>query len=238
MDNSIAYFNCNGIINKWAELSNCIPNFDTFGMSETKLEPGDFTPYLKNYHCIRKDRDGCQKEHGERLIVFVNKCYQYESLPFAHSPKNFEFIYLKIFNDKSSIFILFCYNPPYNILKPIDFINTFIDFANYRETLSLGDFNAQNALWGSSKLNQLGNNFGNALALLGFLQLLNDNKPTRIHSLNSCLDLALCSTDFSHQLSFQVLDNNMGSNPIVISFNSFTIFIYFYSLLFIFTNLH
>ena len=218
MRDSILYHNVNGIKSKWPSISNLIINFDIVCLAETKLRNSDFSPSVNGYLSIRVDRADCSKDGEGGMLVFIKKSFRFKVFKLALVPKDVECIAIKI-SSKSFLFnIIFVYNPPYNVISSSDFIKLLDQIDLYNNSIVMGDFNAQNTLWGSHTHNQMGINLLTALDSCGEFMILNNGNPTRLHCSASCPDISFTNATFAKDLSWSVLDDTHGSDhfPIMV----------------------
>jgi len=110
--------------------------------------------------------------------------------------------HLKIFNSYIT--------PSYKFKK-----ETIQNIFQLKRSLIVGDFNAHNKLWGSSKTNERGKIIEEILADKN-LVILNTGQATRITStqsnLHSVIDLSICSQDVALNARHNVTNSNMGSD--------------------------
>jgi len=86
----------------------------------------------------------------------------------------------------------------------------------------LGNFNAHNPIWGSTKTDPRGKEIEKLLDKDN-IALLNDSTPSHINLANgnfSCIDLAFCSSSLAHRIEWKVLPDIFSSDhfPIKITF--------------------
>ena len=178
----------------------------------SKLVPVDYTPSVRGYNYIRQDRQNCSKYADGGLLIFIKCCYQYKTFKLNYLLHNLEYIAIKVWNNGKSLNLIFVYNPPYNIISTVKFMNSFTHLSHLNNVLVMGDLNSQNPAWGSATPNQLGLNLLSTMDSTGNFLIHNNGEPTRIHASPSCPDLAISSIDLSYNLSWSVLQDTHGSD--------------------------
>ena len=78
------------------------------------------------------------------MLIFLRCCYQYKTFKFDYAPNNLEYVAFKVWNSGKALNLVFTYNPPYNIISTMNFINFFTPVARLKNVLFMGDLNSQN----------------------------------------------------------------------------------------------
>lgn len=216
MEIKVLQWNIRSFVSNFNDLKILIKelNPDIIALSETFLR-SYIDVSLSGYSLLRQDRaDG----YGgiafaiRNYIPYVEIDLQAMVLPVGLQISGVQCAGYKIFN---------LYVPPDVRLSPsvLDHVFSLAD----RSSLFIGDFNAQNSLWGSGRGNRNGN------VLQSFIRdsdfgLLNDGSPTRVVPpgiSTSAPDLSICSSDLLVRCAWSVVQDSGSSDhlPIMIMIN-------------------
>lgn len=192
------------LINKYSPYVICL--------QELKIKTNQIIK-VKGYTLISKVReDGCG---GAALLI--KDGFHFEELP---DNSTLDIISAKIYMDRvftiSSIYFHYTDNISLTQLKDI--------YKNIDTNLIIiGDFNAHNQLWNSTRTDKRGKVIEKFLQTKN-MNILNQGEITRVSSVfgqnHAVLDLALCNTTFSNNLNFSVADETHSSDhyPIFLDF--------------------
>lgn len=177
-------------------------------ISETWFKPESVVKF-KDYNIIRQDRfDGkagvavlIKKHLGFKVINFCNNFNEELSVCGARiSINGSDFCFLSI------------YKPPKVNTNGNDW-NSIFSQATPPCVIG-GDFNAHNALWGSSKNDNIGNQILNVVDNLG-LVILNNGNATRLQHPSqekSVVDITMSSSDLANKISWDTYADTLGSD--------------------------
>ena len=212
---TLLQWNCRGLRANFPELQRLLLKHDTAAgcLQETKLPPNldiNIRGYSA-YHCHSGGADGL----SGGTSIFVKNTVPHRSVPLT---SNLQAIAVRMSLEKSFT-LCSIYLPP---SVPV----AYSDLTDLLEQLPspvilVGDFNAHNPLWGSSRTDPRGKSIEKLLSESD-LQLLNDDSPTYCHPATgtlSYLDLTLTDPSLSLDYSWSTLDSPHGSDhyPIVLS---------------------
>uniref|UniRef100_A0A1Y1LGD1 Endonuclease/exonuclease/phosphatase domain-containing protein n=1 Tax=Photinus pyralis TaxID=7054 RepID=A0A1Y1LGD1_PHOPY len=208
MDEAIIHWNCNGIIHHLCEFKLLLQEKDPFCvcLQETHLRPGQ--PYsLRNYSIVRKDLNTGQRAHGGVAIIIK------EHFPFnqiqVNTPLQVVAIQILI---PIKITICSIYLAPDEQVHTANIWNVVRQLPT--PFIIVGDFNAHNPLWGSTRLDNRGEAVENLLESRD-ITLLNNGSATHIAARSgafSAIDLAISSSAISDMLRWTVLEDLYNSD--------------------------
>ena len=215
-ENTIFQWNCQGLRARKEEVVYIIDTFKplAFAFQETMLSNDSFS--LPGYITYNKKGHYNRKPHGGAAISI------HHSLPHRQlsiQPNDFQFVAVETTLNRP-IILCSLYIPPNNSLN-IDKLKSLLQQVQdmNRPVLLLGDFNAHNTAWGSTRCDQRGRVLLKLFDDIG-IHLLNQNEPTFMSNMNhSSIDLSLCSGCLVPMISWCTLENLHGSDhfPIKIS---------------------
>lgn len=212
----ILQWNCNGFRRQYDELQLLInkhmPTIIT--LQETRTNPS-CSLNLKGYETIFFHRPSGQGGVG----IAIKTGIQFKNVPIA---SNLEAIAVEV-NIPRKMTVCSIYLSPNQHINREE-IEKIIDSLPQPFILS-GDFNAHHNQWGSHKDDYRGKII-DSITQERELIVLNDGRPTFIHSGNSsrmqnsstCIDLSFCSAELANKLNWSVSDDQHGSDhfPILI----------------------
>jgi ribonuclease HI len=209
----ILQWNCNGIINKTAELSQYLTDTknkpDIICLQETFLKPHQIYN-LKGYNIIRKDRTITRKGG---LATLVKTGINYTLVD--QNQTGIESLSLQIKLNNKEVTVINIYQPPETPYE-VTSLTTLLDQPNI---IAVGDFNAHSPLWGDKKLCKMGEVLEGILHDCD-LTVLNTGQGTyqKHQGGLSAIDIAVASKNLSLQTNWEVHANNsMGSDHFPIS---------------------
>lgn len=175
---------------------------------------------FRNYNFICKCRDS--GKGGVGILIANNLAYQEVNLTNNLTNNNIEVCAIKL--DLSNIHVVSLYKPPSVQASTNDWNIFFSQFTG--EVIIGGDFNAQSRIWGSISDNNQGKRLVDAIDHCN-LVVLNDGNPTRITRPNqnpSVVDLTLTSPSLAIKSTWNILEDNLGSDhyPIKITIGTNT----------------
>jgi ribonuclease HI len=180
------------------------PKPDIICIQETWLKD-KWTFNIPGYMCIRRDR--VTETSGGGCLILVRNTLQVNPVPLD---TELEAQCIEINHINGKLKILNFYNPGNNI--SVDQFTTL--FRNLSNVIICGDFNAHHNLWGGNHNDSRGNILEEVLDELDFV-MLNDGTGTRYDSHTkemSALDLTFCSSNLAPTCTWEVSDNNLGSD--------------------------
>ena len=210
MDLKILQWNCRGIYRKLLEFKHYLTNLnrtpDVIALQETHLIQR-YTPRIKNYVLIRKDRD----VRGGGICFFVKN-----NLPFNEVElENLGEIEAQCISVQGVI-ITNVYIPP-NHSIPKRYLERIFTRRN-RRSVFVGDFNAHHSLWSDAVANTNGKYLYDILDAEN-LAIVNTTDPTRIDISRikySLLDLTIVSPSLAPNSKVVVTENLFGSDHCII----------------------
>lgn len=187
-------------------------------LSETWLEPE--CDFKVNGYCVyRADRDD---SYGG-VAILVHKSVKAQQKFFQIHNSGIEIVCVKVFNCElfENIIAIYC---------PSRIVTTHQDWSNLlalwsTKTLILGDFNAHHVSW-SYKTDLRGTLIHDSLLDSKFFAL-NDGIHTRVRLVDNYLqqsspDISLVSIDIAHNFNWTVLNENLGSDHLLIKISTLT----------------
>ena len=215
MDNIIQW-NCRGTKANLEEIELIISTFDPIAicLQETYVKPNDNFS-IKGYTHSHYYKEGVSRAHGGTSI------YVRDNVPSSNLNvvSNLQITTRRITLHKT-ITLCNIYIPPNEAITPED-LNNIINHLP-KPFILLGDFNAHNPIWGSSKINPRGRVIENIIHSSS-LVLLNNNSTTYLHpgtGSTSCIDLTLCDPSLAANiLNWRTHNSCCGSDhfPIIIT---------------------
>lgn len=209
-------WNCNGILNKTAELIEFVNKHQikVIVLQETKLGEKTTSPSIPNYTIVRKDR---KSDKGGGLATYVHKSLIFSKLPDNPSDGHTETLGVKIGDTN----INNVYIPPVTScttgFKPD--IQSLLLPGN---SLVLGDFNAHDSLWHSRIQDNRGAELADEIGNSTF-GVLNEDTPTRLpaNGLPTSPDLSLASLSLLTSSEWST-ETSLGSDhlPVIIKIST------------------
>lgn len=212
MDHKILQWNCRSAISKKSDIIYLLNKYKPMALclSETWLKP-EFPFRISGFVTVRNDRpDG----YGG-VAILISKTFSYKVFPLPLLSNGINAIAVIVNN--ICIISVYIPHPSYSIYNEFKQLLSVLP----SPFLILGDFNCQNQAWGSSVSNYYGNLMIEILDSLNIC-IMNNSSPTRLTGPNECLsapDLSLCSPNLASLLSWNILDDSLGSDhfPIILS---------------------
>lgn len=200
------HLNINSILSKLSLLLNLIAihSPDIISLNETKLNINSHLN-IPGYQIFRKD---VSRSKGGVLIA-VKNILKTTLLSNPTQPNN-QSIEIIIERNNRPLHIISYYSPPREPISP-----AIIQKCSNKNTILLGDLNAHNIIFGSSKTSEKGK------ALLEIcdihnLTIINQNTKTRLNPINNnteLLDYAITSNDLATKThSVQILEDDLISD--------------------------
>lgn len=184
-------------------------------ISETWLDP-ECNLNVSQYKVFRKDRIDC---YGG-VAILTHKSLQVRQCPINLNNPGIEALHLKLLNCKNLEHVVSIYCPSSVRTTQTDWDNLFSLFAN--KSIIAGDFNAHHTNW-SYKTDQRGSQLVDSLVDSNFISL-NDGSYTRIKLVNNNIqktspDVTFVSSDIAMHFSWNVLNENLGSDHMLIKYS-------------------
>ena len=206
----VLQWNTGGLANKANEFKNFLLQTETIPdvicVQETLYNKNSMVSF-PGYEVLRKDGT-----NGQRGVAFlIRKEISY--MDFEYIDSDIEGVSVKIPTVSGVLEIVNLYwSPSVNIDNRL-----FTELFAKSNVLLCGDFNAKSTLWGSDFSDRRGKFIENMLDESD-LVVLNNGSPTRFgyHGF-SHIDISFASPDISNRVSWEVLDNSMGSDHQIIS---------------------
>lgn len=181
-------------------------------LSETWLEP-DSNFNISGYNVYRSDRDD---SYGG-VAIFLHNSIKAQQKPVRLNNADIEIICVQLFNCKPFEYVIAVYCPSRIVTNRHDWDSLFSMWSH--NAIILGDFNAHHTTW-SYKNDHRGNLIYDALMDSNFF-VLNDGTHTRVRLVDnnwqqSAPDLSLISNDIALGVNWNVLNENLGSDHLII----------------------
>lgn len=215
---SFLQWNCRGLLTNIDDINDLTDQYDTlsFCLQETNLSTQNSNPF-RRWKMFRKDRTDAARASGGVAILTP------KSLPAKDVPlvTNLEAVAVQICIDKL-ITVCSVYLPP-SVVIPQAQLESLIDQLPPPFIL-MGDLNAHNVLWGSTRVDARGKVLERIL-LSRSLCLLNTGAPTYVHSATqsfSAIDISLCSPSLFQDMEWVVDQDPRGSDhfPVILNFHT------------------
>lgn len=210
----ILQWNGQSVNNKKPALLNHLSEFtaDVLILSETWFKP-TWDVSFKGYNIVRKDhfrgKTGC--------AIFVSKRLNYTEINLTQNFNDGTMVCGVTLHGDINLNILSIYRPQHSLHTVNDWLNIFSQCPS--PCLIGGDFNVHNSLFGSSRNDSAGNTLLNAIDLTP-LVVLNNGKPTRLvkppSAFKSAVDITLASPDVAPDIIWDVADDSLGSDHLVV----------------------
>lgn len=209
---SLIQWNCRGLLHNYDDVCSLLEEYRPLAvcLQETHLK-GSQSGVFRHFHFFRKDRDHSSYSSGGVAIVVQKSAACVEvSVQTA-----LEAVAVRILSDRL-ITLCSLYIPPNFHLRCEDLESLIAQLPH--PFIILGDFNAHNPLWGSTRRDTRGA-IVERFILSTNLCLFNEKKPT--NSFTS-IDLSISEPILFSLFSWQVTDNPLGSDhmPIVLRRNN------------------
>lgn len=202
----ILFWNIRSLISNRDTLMNIIRDHspDVIGLNETWLKESiQFN--IGGYCVVRGDRD--DGKGGIALLIKNSIAFNIINLSNINLPIKFQNLIIELNN----CFISLIYNPP-DVSVPKNYFTHLTASVGCKNLLIMGDFNAQNKIWGSGINNRNGFLVADILEDHG-LYFLNNGEATRITPPNqnkSVPDLIFGTSRFLRTFSFNIMHNYIG----------------------------
>lgn len=185
-------------------------------LSETWLEPESFLS-ISGYNIFRQDR--IDSYGGVALVIHSSiKC---QSRTFRPINSGIQIVQVKLFNCDFVENVVSIYCPSTIHTTRHDWDNIFSEYSS--RSIIAGDFNAHHSNW-SNRTDSRGTHIFDCLIDNNFVSL-NDSSPTRIKLVNGRLqksspDITFVSADIALKFNWKVMNENFGSDHLIIKFSS------------------
>ncbi|KAH7711067.1 putative reverse transcriptase - house mosquito [Aphelenchoides avenae] len=223
-DFPVLQLNVNGLKNKAKELEALLTERDILVavLQETKLGPKQKTPKFSNYTIVRKDRT----THGGGLAILVHHRLVFTERVLVEVPgdAHLEQMAVDVATKSGHLTIVNVYIPPDSSCEPgyKPSLAHLLEDGDTSDTLVLGDLNAHDPLWHSTRADARGSALSEEMLDSNY-GVLNEDAPTRLPSAGepTSPDVSLASSSLLTSAEWQTLVA-LGSDhlPILITLQS------------------
>ena len=215
--------NCRSAANKWSQIINYI-NVNTISialLSETfNLEDRRIT-FPTNYQVVHRSR---VDRAGGGVAILIHESIKFETIQAqVHAP--IEIVAIKTLNTTPNIAVFSIYIPPESgraKVNPRAMERLFTLTSGFQTAIIGGDFNAHSPLWSNNTMECRRGKILRETLEETELILMNDGEVTMEGPRNresSTLDLTLVSPNIAHTLRWEVTEENLGSDHLVIAYH-------------------